>query len=218
MGSIITVSNLTSGNTLTQATSYNTNSISPSANRLIFLTVNSLFPSGVPNTPTVTGASMTWTQVQTETSDHIRVTVFRALSSSPGSGVLTIDFGGQTQHDINYSIDSFTNVDTSGTNGSGAVVQSAVGTGTSATPSVTLAALQNSSNVSFGALALEAGGVSITKGSNFTELSNQNNSSTGLEVEYAANQTVVNWTNPSNLYVAIAIEVKQKNVFPGSMI
>src|SRR5207247_5843669 len=41
---------------------------------------------------------------------------------------LTIDFGGVTQGGCGWVVDQFTNVDTTGTNGSGAIVQSAKST------------------------------------------------------------------------------------------
>ncbi|HEX9060863.1 MAG TPA: hypothetical protein VF941_11845 [Clostridia bacterium] len=204
----VVASNLTSISTLTSASSYNSSSISPVANALILVSVESLFSTGTPNTPTVTGTSMTWVQVNTEfDGSHLRVTVFRSLSAAPGSGALTIDFSAQAQHDVNISIDQFTGVNTTGTNGSGAVVQSVIGTGTSTTPSVTLSAFASVSNYAYGTMGVEAGGVTVTKGASFTELTNLANGSTGSETEYAKNQTTVNWSMTSNTYAAVALEI-----------
>ena len=65
------------------------------------------------------------------------------MGSSPSSGAVTIDWGGLTQTGKGYAIEEYAGVDTSGTNGSGALVQSVtVGPTTTATSvSVTLAAL-----------------------------------------------------------------------------
>lgn len=220
MPSILTAINLTHGGTLTQATSYNTNSITPSANNLIILSVESLFSSGTPNTPTVTGASMTWVQVATSVLNHTRITVFRSMSSSPGSGALTIDFGGQTQHDINYSIDSISGCDTSGSNGSGAIVQSPTNTSTATSGSLGMANLQNPNNLVYGALGLEAGGLIISPGSGWTQLFSNANGSSSAETQYAINKTSITWTwgGTSQNFAAIGVEIKQKNVFPGFMI
>jgi len=61
---------------------------------------------------------MTWTQIATRrdtSSDGTRrVTMFRALNASPGSGALTIDFAGQSQANCAWSLDEFSGTDKSG--------------------------------------------------------------------------------------------------------
>ena len=50
--------------------------------------------------------------------------VFRAMGASPSAGAVTIDFAGDTHLGCAWSIVEFAGVDTGGTNGSAAVVQS----------------------------------------------------------------------------------------------
>lgn len=210
----IAVTNLDKGNTLTQATSYLTNSITPAANALIIVSVESLVLGTNPNIPTITGDGITWVQVNTEfDGSQIRITVFRGMSASPTAGALTISFGAQTQHDINWSVEQATGVDITGTNGSGAVVQSVIATAASTTPSATLAALASVQNVAYGAVAGDAGSPNFVKGTNFTELSNQTNSSSGMATEYGLNQTLVNWTSSNITWAIVALEIR---VFPDS--
>src|SRR5438045_278206 len=125
----VATTNITSGNT-TNATSAATTSITPVANRLYLMNVISRTAITTdPNQPTATGAGLTWVVEKSVVYDNTgasrkRLTVFRALGPSPSAGALTIDFGAQTQTNIAWIIDEFTGADTSGTNGSGAVVQS----------------------------------------------------------------------------------------------
>ena len=149
---------LSSAGSATDATSYATASVTPAANALIlasFATRTGI--TADPNTPTLTGCGLTWEVVQSVVYDNTsssrrRLTTFRAMGSSPSTGALTFDCGGQTQTGAVWSIDQFTNVDTSGTNGSGAVVQSAQSaildnSGTPATSlTVTLGAFSSPNN------------------------------------------------------------------------
>lgn len=173
----ITATNLDS-NKNNGASSITTASISPTANKLILVSVyNQNNTTSTAPTPTVSGASMTWTQVTTKADDnagtgghYARVTVFRALSASPGSGTLTIDCT-STQDGIHYSIDEFTNTKTSGTNGADAIAQSTSNGGTTGTSlTVTLSAFSDSNNATYGAFGINASTAS-TVGSGFTSLS-----------------------------------------------
>lgn len=110
----ITVSNLTTGASATDATSYATASVSPSANKLILLFVGNRRSGGSPTQPTVTGASMTWTLVDSaDGGNEVRTSIFRSLNASPGSGALTIDFGGVTQGSCGWSVAEFTGTNVS---------------------------------------------------------------------------------------------------------
>jgi hypothetical protein len=210
----ISVTNILHSGTATGATSFVTGSISPKANLLEILAVESN-ATATANVPTVTGASMTWTQVMTYidvTSPNTRrITVFRALSPNPGSGALTIDFAGQTNNNCIWSVNECSGIDLSGSNGSGAIVQTASNenSGTQTGITVTLATLSNSLNAAFGFIRKNTA-TALTKGSNFTELSNDTFGTTTCEAEWAVNQTAVNWTwgSESAVSIAIAIEIK----------
>lgn len=164
----------------TDATSYNTASVTPTANRLYLLAVWSR--TGItadPNAPTVTGAGLTWVQVATVVYDNTsssrrRLTVFRAMGAG-SAGALTIDFGGQTQTSATWDLTEFDGVDTSGTNGSGAVVQSATNFdgGTTATSiTATLSAFGSVNNATYGAGGSGQTGNTAAVGSGFTQISN----------------------------------------------
>lgn len=197
--------------------SYATASGSPTAGSLELFLVGSQVASGTVGIPTVTGAGFTWVQVATQISDDNlrRATVFRAMGTA-SAGALTIDFAGVTQVRCGWSWSEFSGTDTSGTNGSGAIVQSASGqvdnlaaqTGIT----VTLAAFGSVNNATYGAIRYGASSTSdaFTAGSNFIQLGLVNGSAS-YQSQYAlSNQTSVNWTwNSSNTFTqAIAVEIK----------
>lgn len=206
----ITASNLTFGFSSGGTTS-TTASIAPLANRLVLVTVY----NSASNTPTVTGAGGTWVQILRvgDGTSH-DITVFRDLSATPGSGALTIDFAAQTQAAVMWSVDQFSNVDTSGTHGSGAIVQSTgsfVNNSTSTGSTVTLAALGSPNNAAYGFVRNNTGSGAIAAGSGFTQLSVQTSTSGGWEnAEWALNQTAVSWTwaSASLNTTKVAIEIK----------
>jgi len=147
----ITQAKLTDGGSGTDATSYATASVTPGANRLIVVAVlNS--KSTTPDTPTLSGNGLTYVQIATVTFQTIaspqkRLTLFRAMGASPSAGAITIDMGGVTQSGCAWSVSEFDGVDTSGTDGSGAVVQSATNSvDSSGSLDVTLAAYGDGTN------------------------------------------------------------------------
>jgi len=209
---MITANHLTHNQIAASQNSFNTASISPGSNRLVIVAVGSDTTGGAggnPNTPTLSGGGMTnWTQIATidlSADHHFRITLFRALQASPGSGVIVIDFAGQNQGYCIWSITEFIGVITTGTNGADAVIQSANNTGASVTSlAITLGAFGNPNNATFGAVYTD-GVTGITKGANFTELSNFLDT---METEWANNsQTNVNWTLSSTNIVGLAIEI-----------
>lgn len=114
----------------TDQTSYVSHSITPSANKLVLVGVAYGRSGATPSTPTVSGNSLTYVEVLTtagwgtDLAIARKCSVFRALGASPTTGVVTIDFGAETSAGIQIHIVEVTGMDTSGTNGSGAVVQS----------------------------------------------------------------------------------------------
>ena len=142
----ITNASLTSGTNTTDATSFTTASITPTANQLVIATVvNTAATAG---TPTLSGNGLTWVQIDTQlvAASGVRTTMFRTMGASPSSGAVTIDFGADTQTGCAWAIDAFAGIDTSGTNGSGAVVQSAKGAVDATSITVTLAAFGSTDN------------------------------------------------------------------------
>jgi hypothetical protein len=172
-----TIANLTSGST-TAVSSVATASITLTTNRLGLLTVvNRTASAATPNAPTCSG----WAEVATIAYDNTgtsreRVTLLRRLSGSDSTGTHTIDFAAQSQENIRWSIDETdATVDTGGSNGASAVVQSVTNSAATATSlTVTLAAFGSASNATFGCFGLSADGVVgtpvITEGTGFTQL------------------------------------------------
>ena len=151
--------NLTGGGTSSVA-SATTASITPGGNRLILVTVHAYLSAGSvqPATPTVTGNGITYSLVASQDTDNSgtdrgTMFLFRGMASAPTAGGITIDFGATTQTRIQWAVDqSGPDVDTSGTNGSGAIIQS---TG------VTLGAAGTSASVNFPS-AMGAGNVGFS--------------------------------------------------------
>jgi len=204
----ITASNLTAGDSGGSAgTSFNTASITPTANNPVFFSILSDY-SGTPGaTSSVSGCNLTWTKVidkQHPSTTVVWMTMFMGIGSSPSTGVLTIT--NPSNAFINWSVDQFSNTDTANI-----VVQSvsATGSGTQTGITATLSSLSSSNNAAYGFVGWGAG-ATITKGSNFTLLNARAGSFFGTQnSEWALNQTAVNWTwaSASNWSIALAIEI-----------
>ncbi|KXK09251.1 MAG: hypothetical protein UZ22_OP11002001129 [Microgenomates bacterium OLB23] len=210
-GSTISKTDLTSGSG-SSATSFNTASISPGSNKLILLAVASRVSGAGNNVPTATGNGLTWEVVESakDSLSWNMVTILRAMGSSPTSGAVTIDFAGQTQINAIWSITEFDGVDTSGTNGSGAIVQDAENSGASVTSlTVTLGAFSAGANATYGAFVSEVN-QNTTFGSGFTEIHETNiTDNTGQTQWKNSNDTTVDWSWTSNARVAgIGVEIK----------
>jgi hypothetical protein len=199
------------------ATSFTTAaSLTPSTNTLYLATVRNSRAAG-PATPTLSGGGgLTWVQVATvtEPGGSERITVFRAMKSSGlTSGTLTADFGGVTQTGFAIVVDEFTGTDTTGSDGAGAIVQSATGSGSAVTSSsVTLAAFGDATNnAAFGAVSIIATD-SISAEGGYTRLSNLNHATPNRAVatEWKVGQdtsVTFSWTT-SAAYDSIAVEIK----------
>lgn len=189
-----------------------TNSISPTANSLVLVSVISFIGASLPNAPTVTGCNVTWDQVLTlpDAASRFRLTVLRSLGTyTPGA--LTIDFGGQTQDAINYGIDQFTGVDTTGSNGANAIVQSATQllTGSNTSITITLGAFSDVNNATWGVVGVNSA-LGITEGSGFTQLDYHAGNQT-LQTEWkSTNDTSVDfsWASNADKKNGAAIELK----------
>lgn len=216
----LAVNLLTSGSSTTDASSYVTASVSPTANALICVVYLARKATGNPATPTITGNGLTYTEVVTNTTSPLNfndVALFRALDPSPTSGAITIDFG-ETVTSCIWFVFEITGVDTSGTNGSGAVVQSvgrdfAGGAGTSGT--LTLSALGSANNMAVGGF-FHFANEATTPGSGFTEIGDINlaENTRGFQTEYALNDTTVDASWASSVeWEGVAIEVKAASTY-----
>lgn len=162
------VTNLTQGQVNASQGSYTTASVTITKKRLATLEVWHRGGEGI--------ACSGWTQIATRsdgTSNNNSVTLFRRMSETDITGTHTITFTANPAR-CGWSICETRYCDTSGTNGSGAIVQHATadngGGGTSIT--VTLAAFSSANNATFGTFVSGQDGGHIP-GVGFTELAEQ---------------------------------------------
>jgi adhesin/invasin len=211
----ITHTLLTSGSNATNLSSYTTASIAPAPNALITVAVrNHRTPAA--NSPSLSGGGMTsWTQVTSVDYDPVtgslgRLTVFRAMSPSPGSGPITITFVGSVSN-VDWIVSQWTGVDQSGSNGSGAIGQIGSANGDAVTTlSVPLAPFANPNNVAYGAVGARLNAPAVTPGAGFTEIAEVTpNEATLLEAQWATNLFTIQATSTSAKNAALlGIEIK----------
>ena len=208
----VAATHLTTARDGTPAASFATASIAPSADRLVLASVLSLVSGGGGNVPTLSGNSLTWVQIATQTFSafsELRITLFRAMGASPSSGTVTIDFSAQTQDFCSWSLTEFNNVDTSGADGAGAVVQSAINSDTAATSlTMTLAAFAEANNATHGAVGISINEAPVV-GSGFSLLGTTAGGQGSLGSEWRSdNDTSVDMTFSSANCGGIAVEIQ----------
>lgn len=226
----VSASLLTSSQDNTNGTSASTASITPSANKLVLACIRTR-RAGAISDPAVTGNGLTWVKVvgidyNTVASPAQHFYIYRAMGASPTSGAVTIDTsasGSQTSY--SWSIVEFTGMDTSGTNGSGAIVQSASTRGdaqTGLTP--TLGAFGSVNNATFACFAGAANNA-ITEEGGWTELSDAGFDDAGVDIYrmqaqfLASNDTSPNatWTSMDSAALSIEIKAAATAVTPQTM-
>ncbi len=124
---------LTSGTDITAGTGFTTASISPTANNLVLAYVVTTDDASDPTVTGLAGCGLTWVSIASVSfnSSRSRLVVFRALGS-PSPGVVTGTMGA-TVSSAAWVIEQWADVDTSGTNGSGAVAEIVTTSGTGVT-------------------------------------------------------------------------------------
>jgi len=199
----LTYTNLTTGGDIadvTEPATYATASITATANRLVLIGIMMASTAAtVPSAASVTGGGLTWVEVGAAggllyNADKRRLQVFRALGAAPSAGALTIALSPALSTTIGCMwsvIESSADVDTTGTNGSGAIVQSASNFSGSATSLiVTLAAFGDATNnAAVGFFGSNANNT-WTPGVGFTELGDAGQDSPTLSItsEYQTGQ------------------------------
>jgi hypothetical protein len=209
----VTCALLTSGATTTDAATAVTASVAPGANRALYAAMISATGAG-PTAPTVNGAAMglTWAQVASVTfsGGNRRLTVLRAMGASPSAGAITYDFAAQVQTSMAWSVIECQGVDTTGTNGSGATVQSVTASVSAATTlNATLAALEHPNNRALCMVGLDINST-VTPDADFVELSDNGvaNGNSTLEAASAANQAACDPAFATANAGILSIEVK----------
>jgi len=194
----------------TDSSEYTTSLFSPTSNSLVLATIYSRVNTGTSGIPTLTGNSLTWVSEETITPSNRRLTTFRALGGC-SSGTLVISFSGQTQTACGWSISEYAGADTSGTNGSGAIVQSASSSGTSDTSLVVLSSFSSSLNYGYGGHGHDANNA-VTPGAGWTEVGDAGTETSRIQSQYLVNGTSVTCTHTSQNWLQIGIEIKEASV------
>lgn len=195
---------------------YTTASVSPGANLLQLLLVGSRnVQTSTAPLPTVAGNGLTWVQVATLAylgSDQHRITVFRAMGGSPSSGTIVITMS-EDQFRCGWILSEFNNIDTGGSDGADAVIQSATAEVSPTTSlTVTLSAFGNSANATWGGIGTSS--KVVTPGTGFAELADQGGQGLPASQFRDTNDTTVRWTFATNDAGGIGIEIK--NATPAS--
>jgi hypothetical protein len=207
---------LTSGHDPANGKVYTTASIAPAPNTLVTVAVTTHQASAAAPSPTLTGGGMgTWEVVATTTyggsTPLDRVTVYRAMSASPGSGPITIT-SSATVSNCQWIVSQWTGVDPSGTNGAGAIGQTAAVSGEAVNGlTATLAAFGSGSNVGYGVFGLTTNTTDAVPGSGFTTIAQEpsGEGSVGdVFAEWAANHNVIGATWSGKSGGGLGVEIK----------
>jgi hypothetical protein len=213
----ITHSLLTSGTDLANSKNYTTASISPAPNTLV--TISVLTRSNGSTSPTVSGGGMSsWSQVATVEFDKVsspirRLSIFRAMSASPGSGPITFSYTSKANN-VEWIVSQWSGVETSGANGAGAIGQAGSARADNVGGlSVSLAPFGSANNAALGAFGVNSRTAAITPGAGFTEIDEQPADEGGkgdLQAEWALNRAIIDatWSNLNG--GALGVEIKAK--------
>ncbi len=208
---------LTSGNSPVNQKVYITASISPAPNALVTLAVMGHRSTGASASPTVTGGGLaTWAEVVTVTFDPLngpqkRMTLYRGMTDSPGSGPITITFPSIVGN-AQWIVSQWDGVDQSGANGAGAIVQTGSARANAVNGlAVTLAPFESSDNAAYGVFGVRTNVLAVTPGAGFTEIAEQPSGEgvwADLQAEWATNDNTIDasWANLAG--AALGVEIK----------
>jgi WD40 repeat protein len=209
---------LTSGNSPVNQRVCTTASISHAANALVTVAVMGHNTTAAAPSPTVSGGGMAaWTQVATVTFDgvatpHKRLSIFRALSPSPGTGPLRITFTTQ-QANCQWIVSQWLGVERSGTNGSKAIARAGSARGDNVTGRVvTLGAFANPGDVAYGVFGVRRSTTGVTPGAGFTEIAERPSGETppsDLQAERSIKDNTIDalWTRANGGALGLEIRV-----------
>jgi hypothetical protein len=195
-----------------RSTSITTINIDPVPNALVLVWVGST-TNDPTNLPVISGAGMSWDLVETHVrnAELRRLSVFRGMSSESAGGSLTIAFGGQEQESAAWGVIQHTGVNTSGHNGSGAIVQTGVADadGFNTSGRVNLNPPSSVGNATVGGF-LAGTAIEISPGNGFTELFESGVPRRRVMVEFLPSPSTsveASWPDP-NHWIGIALELR----------
>lgn len=193
------------------AASYTTTATLAAANNRLYIAVGVLKDGG--SVSSVTGAGLSWVKIAEATDGStIYVCAFRALvTSGATTASITYNFSGSKSR-VFCHVHEVTGMNTSGTNGSGAIVQSNTNNTAGATNlAVSLSAFAGSTNAAFGCNAHRTNEVTNPDSAPgaYTELADVAASGTGTESQWRiGSDTSVNATwATSSAAAAVAFEI-----------
>lgn len=193
---------------------YTTASVTPSSDNLVLVAVISVLNSAL-STPTLTGNGLTYVQIGSPVdfgaiaTPEYRFSLFRALGASPSAGAITITHS-LSMFGCLWTVSQFSGIDTGGTNGSAAIVQSATNRADTATSlTATLAAFADAANGCYGAFGLAVNN-SVSQGAGFTALDNFGIGTLArLSAQWRVdNDTTVDASFASSNVAGFAVEIK----------
>ena len=195
---------LTSGQSNTAGSSVATASVTPAANRVVFVACVNLDSGAVPTG--VSGCNLTWTKVVDQVFSDCGLALYWGVGASPSSGVITISFAA-SQIRFRWAVHQWgTDVDTTTP-----ALQNKVATGTATNATATLAAGVTAGNALYGTAGIR-GYEAMTQGSGFVLLTNDDPGNqptllTEWEASPADATGTASWTS-SIAYAFILAEVK----------
>ena len=212
----IAVASLTSGtDTSNVATSYVTASVTLNLNELGLIGVyRTIAASPAPTATVAWTAGASWTQVadigfNTNALPTLRLTVFRYLGAAV-TGTITITESGAGTN-MAWAVAQVTGTDTSGTNGSGAIVQSPTNFLDSNATSISVTTSAPAANNAMMAFALSGGAGALTAGSGYTILHDVAmtlpSDEAGSEYNLTPSGTSVSISGVSGKWGIVAVEI-----------
>ena len=217
----VTQTVLTGGSSTTDGTSFQTATITPAANNLILLCISGQSASAM--NPVISGNGLTWVLIgNTSTGANVRTTfLYRAMGASPTAGKITIS-DSVTYTQLLWTVVQCGGVDTSGTNGSGAIVQSITGSQTAVTSfSTSLVSAITAGNASLAVVGCN-NAVTISAGTNWTSIDQESQTSQtqGQMVEFAAagQQACSGTFSASATSFVVGVEIKASSTTIGQSV
>lgn len=229
-GELINFTNILNEVKDNDASAYTSTTFNVSDGVLLLASVFTMNGASV-GTPTLTdtGLGLTWVQIATVTNAGAtrRNTLFRAYAVTGGSGItISSDYGGNTQTKNCWRVSQVTGTSTSGTSGSGAIVQSKTGTdnagGGTHTYSITLNSSVGSNTMTFGSQSQDGSNL-IDPGANYTELAEGGSAtapSSRGHSEYSTNgaNATIDWSSNTAEAEMIGVEITPPGGGGGALI
>lgn len=220
-GGSVTFSSLTAGSSTAGTTSYATASVTPIANKVVFLFTAARLGSGNGPQPvsSITSTGMVWSLIPgavlnsgiTEgTGKEARLEVWCGIGASPSASAITISWT-TTPSGVSWGVDQSSGAASTCASAVGNINTATADSATASPLSVTLS-FGSASNATYGAGATDDhSGSAVGQGAGFIELSPSTAVIPSTETEYASGNVspvTITYAGPTARWGIIAIEVK----------